>query len=61
MLSTSASVGTTTTVGAFDADAAANMAFAGAVRPVTRPADTPIPSRPAAVFRMARSVSELDV
>ena len=43
------------------AEAAANMAFAAGVRPVTRAAGAPAPSRPAAVFSSARSVRELEV
>ena len=60
-VSTSASVGATSTTGARDAATAANKALAGAVRPLTWRPGTPIPSRPAADFRIARKVSELEV
>ena len=61
MRSTSASLATTSSTGVRPAAAATHMALAGGVRPATRGAATPIPSRPAADFSTARSVNELEV
>ena len=59
--STSASVATTRRVRPRAAEAAAYIAFAAGVRPLTRAAGAPAPIRPAAVLSSARSVRELEV
>ena len=58
--STSASVGTITSVRSRAAAAAANNAFADGVKPLTDSPGTPRPRRLAAVLSSARSVSEMD-
>ncbi len=61
IVSTSASVGTTSSVRPRSAATAAKNAFAGAVRPETLPAGSPSRRRLAAVLSSERRVSELEV